>query len=349
MPLVSVIIPSYNHAAYIRESVGSVLAQTLTDLELIVVDDGSQDQSVQILRSFSDVRMRVFVQENRGAHAAINRGLAESSGEYLAILNSDDVYLPNRLEILVSMMKSNPSIGLISSYLEVIDQSGKPLGVKKGYRTLEPWVLAHPERSFRASNDLRAALLTENYLATTSNYLFPRSIYERVGSFSPLRYAHDWDFALRVVQIADLAVVPEPLVRYRVHGANTISENRVDMVFEICWILAVHLPQQIADKEWFGALPLESRVDQLLHSIYTYGCDRVLVGLLLQKIYDDGELAMDLLNPRNAIRARYIDMLSECLADQSHKSQSLSGSIRSPRLYNKFIRKLRSIVRMSHG
>ncbi len=309
MPEVSVIIPSYNHAAYLGEAVRSVLGQTLRDLELIVVDDGSKDNSLQVLEGFSDPRLRIIAQENQGAHAAINRGLHAASGEFLAILNSDDAYYPNRLERCLEALRLDPQTGLICTEIEIVDGQGKEIGVKHAYHDCEPWLLPHPERSFRADDDLRAALLTENYLATTSNYVFSRGWYERVGDFLPLRYTHDWDFALRMAKQSRLRLVPEPLMRYRVHSSNTIRENQAAMIFEICWILAVHLPQHAADEAWFGQLPLEKRTDQLLHSIYVYGMDRVLSVLLAQNLAGQPERALRLLRPGDPAREtciRYI-------------------------------------------
>ena len=107
MPKISVIIPSYNHAAYIGEAVHSVLTQSEGDLDLIVVDDGSTDSSLKVLERFTDHRLRVIAQTNQGAHAAINRGLQAASGNYLAILNSDDVYHPQRLEKLTGLLKNS--------------------------------------------------------------------------------------------------------------------------------------------------------------------------------------------------------------------------------------------------
>ncbi|NCT22276.1 cell wall biosynthesis glycosyltransferase, partial [bacterium] len=89
-----------------------------------------------------------------------------------------------------------------------------------------PWLLEVPERSFRAGSDLHKALLTENYWSTTSNFVFPRRWFEAVGEFRPLRYAHDWDFALRMASVARMVLLPEVLMRYRVHAANTIREDR---------------------------------------------------------------------------------------------------------------------------
>jgi GT2 family glycosyltransferase len=313
-PTVSVVIPSYNHAAYIRQAVDSVLSQSLADLELIVIDDGSQDQSLEILAGFTDRRLRLFQQANQGAHAAINRGLSAASGNYLAILNSDDAYHPQRLEKLVSLLKARPEVGLAGSYIQLINQQSRPIGVKHGFQDLEPWPLEHPERSFRAGDDLRAALLTENYFATTSNFVFSRAWYERTGEFRPLRFTHDWDYALRLGAQAELALSPEPLVCYRVHATNTIRQDQAAMYFEICWILAVHLPAYGLDLPGSGEPSLEKRVDQLMHSIYTAQCERVLSLMLLQRLHENLDQALQLLEPGDPVRRIYIEYIQERLS-----------------------------------
>ncbi len=310
-PKVSVVIPSYNHAAFIAQAVESVLHQSEADLELIVVDDGSQDESLEVLARFSDPRLRVISQENQGAHAAINRGLALARGQFLAILNSDDLYHPNRLEILIRELENDADISLAGSFIEVIDDAGNLLGIKHGYRDLEPWLLERPHLSFRAGDDLRAALLTENYFATTSNFVMRREWFERIGEFRPLRYTHDWDFALRASALSRLALVPEPLLFYRIHAHNTIREDLATMVFEICWCLAVHLPTHVADTKWFSQLPENRRVEQLLHSIYTFGCDRVLSVMLAQNLADNLQRALQLLEPDNCARQAYLAYIRE--------------------------------------
>ena len=315
MPKVSVVIPSYNHGRFIEKAVRSVLEQSYSDLELIVIDDGSQDDSLQRLAAMTDARLRVIAQENRGAHAAINRGLAESQGDYLAILNSDDVYAPGRLEQMLPILEDDSAIGLLSSHIEVIDGGGKTLGVKRGYTNLEPWPLPLVAESFRAGSETRAALLTENYLATTSNFLFRRSWYEAVGVFLPLRYTHDWDFALRMAHIAAIEIVPEPLLQYRIHGNNTIHENQAAMIFEICWCLAVHLPRHRADRQWYDREPQERRVSQLLHSIYTYGNEQVLAVMLLEKLHENTEDALDLLIAGDLRRQAYLRQIDQHMAD----------------------------------
>jgi glycosyltransferase involved in cell wall biosynthesis len=316
MPEVSVVIPSYNHAAYIAEAVNSVLNQSLSDLELIVVDDGSSDASLDVLAKFSDPRMYILTQSNQGAHAAINRGLHAACGDFLAILNSDDAYHLQRLEKAIGVLKANAQIGLVGSYIQIVDHQGKALSIKHGYQDCSPWPLEFPERSFRAGDELRATLLTENYLATTSNYVFSREGYERVGDFRPLRYTHDWDFALRMAQVAQLELLPEALIRYRIHPANTIRENRAAMIFEICWILAVHLPNYIADQDFLNRQPTADRIDQLLHSIYVYGAERVLSMMLLQNLHHNMGQAMQLLDPSDPTRLRYLDFILQQISAQ---------------------------------
>lgn len=321
MPEISVIIPSYNHAAFVAEAVESVLRQSISNLELIVVDDGSTDNSLEVISSFSDPLLRVIHQSNQGAHAAINRGLKEATGKYLSVLNSDDVYHPKRLEKTVAVLRADPKVGLVGSYIEIIDNRGKVLGVKHGYKDCPPWPLESPERSFRAGTDLRAALLTENYWSTTTNFVFTRELYHQVGEFRPLRYTHDWDYALRAAKIVAPVLLPEPLMRYRIHEANTIRENQAAMIFEICWCLAVHLPQHIADTEFFNRVPNEDRIDQLLHSIYTFGMERIMSVMLLQRLHVNLELALKLLNPEDPARAKFLDFIICQLAPESQSER----------------------------
>jgi len=304
-----------------------VLGQTITDLELVVVDDGSTDNSLQVLENITDPRLQVVAQENRGAHAAINGGLDLASGRYLAILNSDDAFHPQRLERIQEVFAHHPQAGLVGSHIQIVDSAGKPLGVKHGYEDCPPWLLEQPERSFRAGFDLHAALLTENYWSTTSNFAFRRELYYQVGEFLPLRYTHDWDYALRLAQAAPSYLIPEPLVRYRVHGSNTIRENPAAMIFEILWILAVHLPQHTAETGFFEAQALDKRIDQLLYSIYAFGMERVLSVMLLQRLDADPQAALRLLDPNDAVRERYLDFLRRALADNT---SSVSNAGLSP-------------------
>ncbi len=341
-PLVSVVIPAYNHGRYILEAVHSVLRQSLSDLELIVVDDGSTDDTLDRLRTIRDPRVQVVAQRNQGAHSALNRGLGLARGTYLAILNSDDRYTPDRLERLVSVLEHDPEIGLAASYIRVIDAHGAPMGIKHGYRDLEPWPLRAPEQSFRAGDDLHAALLTENYLATTSNFVFPRARYEEVGPFRPLRFTHDWDFALRIAQVADLHLEPVPLLDYRVHDANTIHQDRTTMIFEICWCLAVHLPRHLRDRSEPSASIPPEQVTKLLNSIYTFETEPLLAVMLLLDLANRPELASALVETENGTRRAMLDYIRSRVG---HPSDTTSLS--TPGRYRHLLSTLRRQVSTS--
>lgn len=276
--LVSIIIPSYNHAQYLRSAIDSVLNQSYQQIELIVIDDGSTDDSVNCLRQIKDARFSFYCQENHGAHLAINRGLGLASGEYLAILNSDDMFHPNRIETLLSEFRKDPDLELLSSWIEVVDAKGQQLAIKEGWHNLEPWPIEHPELSFQGkTDDFGLNLLRGNFVATTSNILMRRSLYERIGGMRNLRFSHDWDFVIRAAASAKCALIPEPLMKYRVHATNTVNTNRAWMLFDICWVLAANL-HRFEGSKIFGNGDAEKDAEDLVtlyESINLQGNDKV--------------------------------------------------------------------------
>jgi glycosyltransferase involved in cell wall biosynthesis len=275
--LVSVIIPSYNHAEYLPYAIGSVLTQSYQNIELIVIDDGSIDFSVNYLKEFDDPRYSFVCQENQGAHAAINRGLQMASGEYLTILNSDDVFHPNRIQNLIAEFQNDSEVELLSTWIEVIDATGKQLAIKQGWHNLEPWPIAHPELSFKQTDDFFLNLLMGNFVATTSNIMMRRALYNKIGGMRHLRFAHDWDFLLRAAAGARCKLVPEPLIKYRVHDSNTISSDRAWMLFEICWVLAANL-HRVQGKQIFNKAEPEKYlkdIETIYESINLQGNDKV--------------------------------------------------------------------------
>ena len=227
--LVSVVVPSFNHGKYVVEAVESALGQSHPAIEVVVVDDGSADDSVERLRArfAADPRVRLLSQENRGAHAAINRGVRESSGEFVAILNSDDRYHPERFATLLGAFEGvdqgedgrRGEPALLFSDVAFIDDAGSALSGHEridAYREVVAACADHPaERRFFVGNPAM----------TTSNFLFRRALFDAVGGFAPLRYTHDWDWVLRACAEGEAVWLREPLMEYRVHGANTLSEG----------------------------------------------------------------------------------------------------------------------------
>ena len=215
--LVSVIIPSYNHCRYIADAIDSVLGQSHEKLELIVVDDGSTDESLAVIRGYHSEKIKLIVQENQGAHAAINLGIAASKGEFVTVLNSDDIYHPKRLTRLVEYALSNNQ-PFVFSGLKMIDDIGEEY---RGSRW-KSYVTLRMESERHASYNY---FLLGNIAYTTSNFFMRRSFFDRVGGFKQLRYTHDWNWALRSTVFEKNGWLKEDLLYYRVHGSNTLNET----------------------------------------------------------------------------------------------------------------------------
>lgn len=220
-PIVSVVIPSYNHARFLPETIASVLNQTLGELELIIIDDGSRDNSWDIIQQHAaqDSRIVAHRQANAGAHAAINAGLALARGEFLAILNSDDRYHPERLATLSRLANEGSGLDFLCTGQQLVDDTGAPIDD-------HPWLQEYARMLNSARCDgLLAALLERNFTVSTSNFFIRRALWQALGPIRPLRYNMDWDYALR-------ALLRDParftwrhdlkLWDYRLHGENTI-------------------------------------------------------------------------------------------------------------------------------
>lgn len=236
MPLVSVVLTSYNHAVYLPQAIESALGQTLGDIEIVAIDDASTDGSPEILQRYAD-RIRVVLHEtNRGTYATLNEGIALTGAPYIAILNSDDVWLPDKLQKQVAVMESDPRIGLVHTGFGVIDAQGNPIeGNPLGIRF-------HPN----PQGDLLAELLTRN-LFITSSVLFRRECIERCGRFEEHLFGMgDWDLWLRIAEHYSIGYVPEPLTLYRLHGQNTMYQSE-RMLADDLWIHEERIRKRIPD------------------------------------------------------------------------------------------------------
>jgi glycosyltransferase involved in cell wall biosynthesis len=286
---VSVVIPSYNHAAYIVEALESVLCTRWDELEVVVVEDGSTDDTLQRLERFrNDPRVRIFEQANAGAHAALNRGLALATGEILCILNSDDRFAPERIPRLAELLAEEPDLAMATSWIRVVDGEGSELGIKQGYHNMPPpWSPTTSGPRLADTGDPTLALLETNFVSTTSNIAFRRSLLaEAELAFANLRYTHDWDFILSACAHGRLAVVEEPLVDYRVHDANTIREGTEPergqgaMRFEILWVIARHA-ESLMRARATGEHPEDDLLRRFWRSCPTFGLESLMTRLLL--------------------------------------------------------------------
>ena len=233
-PSVSVVMPAYNHERFVGAAMDSVLEQTFTDLELIVIDDGSTDGTGEIVRACKDPRIRYYYQENQDAYNALNRGMELSEGAFISIINSDDVYATNRLQRLLEIQRTTSAACIFSEVIP-IDDKGNPLGDELGDQPDDqqhPWIVWHQRNRdyYLERKDLYDGFLNGNYMVTTSNLFMTRALYDTVGGFCSLRYLHDYDYMFRILLAAENNTIyldDEKLLYYRIHDANTLSEAAV--------------------------------------------------------------------------------------------------------------------------
>lgn len=209
MPKVSVVITTYNSMTYLPEALESVLRQTFTDFEVLLVDDGSSDSTVQWASGLVEPRVRLISQENQGVCVARNTGIAYARGEYVAFLDSDDLWEPTKLEKQVRCLEDNPAVGLVHTWLALIDERGNLTG---------------RDLASKAEGDVWKQIVQKNTVACSS-VLARRCCFETVGVFDPnLRVAEDWDMWIRIAERYQFGLIKEPLVRYR-QRINSKSKN----------------------------------------------------------------------------------------------------------------------------
>jgi glycosyltransferase involved in cell wall biosynthesis len=225
---IACVIPSYNHAHYIGEAIRSVFEQTLPADRLVIVDDGSRDNSVELIRAVKDPRICLVVQENQGAHAALNRGLELSKDcDFVSVLNSDDRYHPERFARCVAHFDRHPNTRLVCTRVRLIDESGRPVGRRDGRqrRVDRIWSLLNK------TPDCAVSLGYGNFTKTSSNFFFRNGA---ITEFRPYRYVHDYFAALTVAFLGTLSPIQQELLDYRVHSTNTIkAEGKGAVVQEV--------------------------------------------------------------------------------------------------------------------
>jgi glycosyltransferase involved in cell wall biosynthesis len=225
---IACIIPSYNHAKFIAEAIRSVICQTLPPERLVIVDDGSLDNSVDLVRAFTDSRIQLVQQENQGAHVALTRGLELSKDcGFISVLNSDDRYHPERFARCAAFLERHPGADLVCTRVRLIDEFGIPVGHRDGRqrRIDRIWL------KLRKTNDLAGSLGYGNFTKTTSNFFFRAGA---IAAFHPYRFVHDYFAALTVGLRGALGLIHQDLLDYRVHAANTIkAEGKGAVVQEL--------------------------------------------------------------------------------------------------------------------
>lgn len=215
MPLVSVIVPAYNAEGTIRGTLESVLAQTLRDLELLVVDDGSSDATLAEVSRVRDDRLQVLSYEHGGRSAARNRGIERARGDFISFIDADDRWVAEKLERQLDALRRRPEAGIAYSWTTFLDPAGQFLFAK------EPLYF---------EGDVYADLLASCFIASGSNVLIRRECVQSVGLFDEaLDCAEDWEYVLRAAASWPFVVVPEYQILYRLSlDFGSISGEEVE-------------------------------------------------------------------------------------------------------------------------
>ena len=217
--MISVIIPAYNAAPHLKGALKSLQNQTFQDFEVIVVDDGSTDNSKEIIKRFANVKY--CYQTNQGESAARNKGMSLAKGEYFAFLDADDWYESTKLEKQLNFLNNNPAIDIVYCDYKVYDEVTGKTSILRAE-------LFHPERC-----NFFASILFRQILHTASA-TFKRQCYDSGCQFKhELKYAPDYDFSLQLLEKFTVGYIPEPLYGYRRHAHNTTNAHHKQRESEI--------------------------------------------------------------------------------------------------------------------
>jgi glycosyltransferase involved in cell wall biosynthesis len=300
-PRVSVIMSSYNHAPYVRAAIESVLCQTYEDFESLIADDGSTDGTPGVISKINDPRIDFLPHQfNRGAAPVTNELINRCSGEYIALINSDDTWVDNKLAIQVEFLKQNKNIGAVFSRAAFIDTGGQPI---------------HPETIpfggvFEQDNRSRSAWLRrfvqESNCLCHPSVLIRRDMYAELGTYDGrLRQLPDFELWIRLVKRHEIHVLKDRLICFRLlHGDNVSSDSRenTQRIKSEIFLIAKHLLDDVD-----ATLLRQAFADQLIQSEL-----RTAAHLEIEK-------ALLLLNPSCAFASMYnlvgMEMLFNLLAD----------------------------------
>lgn len=254
-PVVSVVLPTYNRARFVGEAISSALAQTASSLEVLVVDDGSRDETPAVVQALagSDARVRYFRQENQGVSAARNRALDNARGEFIAFLDSDDVWQPWKLDVQLSLLRTHPQVGMTWTNMDAVHPDGtlresnflkqmysayKHLPTGSPFQSLVPLeqVVPHPDPQWKAADvgigHIYAPMFHGN-LVHTPTVLLRREWAQRVGPFdtSVRRGGEDFKYHLATCRLGNVAFIDVPSILYRTGIGDHITNRENNLYF----------------------------------------------------------------------------------------------------------------------
>ncbi len=253
-PLISVIIPAFNSEKTIQETIDSVLNQTWRNLELIIVNDGSQDSTLDIIKSIKDPRLKVFSHPNVGVSDSRNRGISQAVGEFISFLDADDLWTLDKLEAQLKALQENPQAGVAYSWTDYIDKNSQFL---------------RPCSHCTVNGDVYAELLKRNFLANGSNVLIRAQALSEVEGFNKFfTPADDWDMYLRLASRYHFVAVPSPQILYRVASPTSLSSNVFKMEVVSLKIIEQHYSQAPEHLQGLKGESLALLYQYLIHKVF---------------------------------------------------------------------------------
>jgi glycosyltransferase involved in cell wall biosynthesis len=243
-PKVSIITPSYNQGRFLEQTICSVLEQDYPNIEYIIVDGGSKDESVDVIRKYEN-RLAWWVSEKDKGHAdALNKGFARASGEIMAWLNSDDTYMPGTVSQAVEILKARPQVGMVYGDANLIDEEGRWIGK-----------FASKQTSYRAM--LRGSVHIPQ--ATT---FWRTDIWRQVGPLDlSLFFSFDYDFWVRTSKVSELLYVPHLWANFRMHnlGKSVVNDDR-------CYPDMIKVYEREVGKRWISWLRVRAITRRLVYA-----------------------------------------------------------------------------------
>jgi glycosyltransferase involved in cell wall biosynthesis len=321
MATISVIIPAYNAECTILETIASVQEQTFSDFEVIVINDGSTDRTLERLATVKDSRLKVVSYENGGVSVARNHGMAHATGEFISFIDADDLWTLDKLELQLAALQKHPEAGVAYSWTSNMSDEGKSFDI--GHSPI-------------FTGNVYPELLVTNFIANGSNLLIRREAIESVGDFDPaLSGCADWDFYVRLAARWHFVVVPKLQILYR-QSSGSMSSKIETMEKENIFVI---------EKIFQTAPPeLQSLKNQSLAIMYQY-----LAGMCLARVNNLSEvkqasqklqmavrlypqILLDRLTQRYVIKCLLMQLVTPKLGKSFTRSVSKARNIGDPRL-----------------
>ncbi len=237
MPTVSVVIATFNRAQYVKEAIQSVLDQTYQDFEIVLVDDGSTDNTCEVVDKFDNSKIRYIFQKNSGVCIAYNTGIRNSRGRLIAFLDDDDLWLPRKLELQIKASESSPQAGVI--YSDIFNFGNSDPSIPETHFQPLKWP---PPRGKVLDK------LIERCFPQTSTLLIKREVFDQIGLFDEnLPNCQDYDMLIRIATKFDFEVVTLPLAKYRIHPTQ-ISKNSESVLSCHIYFLNKAIRSSLIDK-----------------------------------------------------------------------------------------------------